>query len=150
MVQLEIVRQKVSRMRDTGLRLKACLPATSDTVANDPDVRDLVSFRVYLLVQDAIDICSHIIADQGWGPVPSLRDHFTFLSGKGVLPSGLAGQLAAAVKVRNLVGHGYAAVDPRKMHEAAIEIGALVDPFCAAVLEFAEGHSGGPCGSHSG
>lgn len=75
----------------------------------------------------------------------SLRDHFTFLSDKGVLPSGLAAQLAAAVKVRNLEGHGYAAVDPQKMHEAAVAIGALVDPFCAAVLAFAEVHAGGPC-----
>lgn len=142
MVQLEVVRHKLARMRDTGQWLKACLPAASATMASDRDVRDLVSFRVYLLVQDAIDICSHIIADQGWGPVPSLRDHFMFLSDKGVLPNDLASQLAAAVKVRNVVGHGYAAVDPRKMHEAAVEIGTLVDPFCAAVLAFAESHAG--------
>jgi len=141
MVQLEIVRQKIARMRDTGQWLKACLPAGSADMVRDRDVRDLVSFRVYLLVQDAIDICSHIIADQGWGPVPSLRDHFTFLADKGILPSGLASQLAAAVKVRNLVGHGYVAVDPQKMHEAAVEIVAMVDPFCASVLSFAEGHA---------
>jgi uncharacterized protein YutE (UPF0331/DUF86 family) len=138
MVQLEVVRQKIARMRDTGQWLKACLPAGSADMVSDRNVRDLVSFRVYLLVQDAIDICSHIIADQGWGPVPSLRDHFTFLADRGVLPSGLAGQLAAAVKVRNLVGHGYVAVDPQKMHEAALEIVALVDPFCASILSFAE------------
>ena len=60
-------------------------------MASDRNVRDLVSFRVYLLAHDAIDSCSHIIADQGWGLVPSLRDHFTFLADKGVLPSGLAG-----------------------------------------------------------
>ena len=132
MVQLEVVRQKVARMRDTGQWLQASLPAAFTDMVSDRNVRDLVSFRVYLLVQDAIDICSHIIADQGWGPVPSLRDHFMFLADRGVLPGGVAGQLAAAVKVRNLVGHGYVAVDPQKMHEAAVEIGALVDPFCAA------------------
>lgn len=142
MVQLEVVRQKIAAMRDTGQWLKACLPATPADMVSDRNVRDLVSFRVYLLVQEAIDICSHLIADQGWGPVPSLRDHFMFLADKGVLPSGLAGQLAAAVKVRNLVGHGYVAVDPRKMHEAAVEIGALVDPFCVAILSFSESHAG--------
>lgn len=147
MVQLEVVRQKLSRMRDTRQWLKKCLPAASATMEADRDVRDLVSFRVYLLVQDAIDVCSHIITDQGWGPVPSLRDHFTFLSDKGVLPAALASQLAAAVKVRNIVGHGYAAVDSGKMHEAAVEIGLLVDPFCAAILAFAESHAGEPCGS---
>jgi uncharacterized protein YutE (UPF0331/DUF86 family) len=141
MVQLEVVRQKLARMRDTGQWLKACLPAGPSDMVSDRNVRDLVSFRVYLLVQDAIDICSHIIADQGWGPVPSLRDHFTFLGDKGVLPSGLAAHLAAAVKVRNLIGHGYVAVDPRKLHEAAVEILALVDPFCGAILSFSETHA---------
>jgi uncharacterized protein YutE (UPF0331/DUF86 family) len=70
-----------------------------------------------------------------------LRDHFTFLADRAVLPSRLAAQLAAAVKVRNLVGHGYVAVDPQKMHEAAVEIIAMVDPFCEAVLSFSESHS---------
>jgi uncharacterized protein YutE (UPF0331/DUF86 family) len=138
MVQIHVVRQKVARMRDTGQWLAACLPSAAADMAGDRDLRDLVSFRVYLLVQDAIDICSHVVADQGWGPVPSLRDHFTFLADQGVLPSALADQLAAAVKVRNLVGHGYAAVDARKMHEAAHQIIALVDPFCEAILSFAE------------
>jgi uncharacterized protein YutE (UPF0331/DUF86 family) len=141
MVQLDIVRQKIARMRDTRQWLEGCLPTGSAEMVADRDVRDLVSFRVYLLVQDAIDICSHIIADQGWGPVPSLRDHFTFPADRGVLPSELAVQLAAAVKVRNLVGHGYVAVDPQRMHEAALEIIALVDPFCAAILSFAESHA---------
>ena len=141
MVQLEVVRQKVARMRDTGQWLKACLPAGAAAMAFDRDVRDLVSFRVYLLVQDAVDICSHIIADQGWGPVPSLRDHFTFLADKGLFSAGLADRLAAAVKVCNLVGHGYAAVDPQKLHEAASQILALVDPFCEAMLSFSESHA---------
>lgn len=142
MVELEVVRQRVARMRDTAQWLEACLPAQAGEMVADRNVRDLVSFRVYLLVQDAIDICSHLISDQGWGPVPSLRDHFTVLADKGVVPSHLAGQLAAAVKVRNLVGHGYIAVDPQKMHEAALQIVALVDPFCQAILAFSEGHAG--------
>lgn len=138
MVQIEVVRQKIARLRDTTAWLKSCLPANVVEMTNNRNARDLVSFRVYLVVQDAVDICSHVIADQGWGPVASLRDHFTFLSEKGVLPAELAGRLAAAVKVRNLVGHGYAAVDPQKMHQAATAIVALVDPFCDAILSFAE------------
>jgi uncharacterized protein YutE (UPF0331/DUF86 family) len=109
-------------------------------MAASRDVRDLVSFRVYLVMQEAIDLCSHVIADQGWGPVPSLRDHFALLAEKGVLSSDLAGRLSAGVKLRNLVGHGYAEVDPTKMQAAARELAGLVDPFCNAMLAFAESH----------
>ena len=58
-----------------------------------------------------------------------------------MLPAELAAHLAAAVKIRNLVGHGYAVIDPQKMHEAALAIIQLVDPFCDAVLSFAEQHA---------
>lgn len=140
MVQLDIVRDKVARMRDTAEWLRSCLPPNAADMTASRNVRDLVSFRVYLVIQEAIDICSHVIADQGWGPVASLRDHFTLLGDKGVLPADLASRLATGVKVRNLVGHGYAAIDPEKMHNAAFTLAALVDPFCQAILSFAENH----------
>jgi uncharacterized protein YutE (UPF0331/DUF86 family) len=96
---------------------------------------------VYLVVQGSIDLCSHLIADQGWGPVPSLRDHFSILAGKGILPASVAQDLAAAIKVRNLIGHAYAEIDPDKLHAAATALLGLVDPFCASVLGFAEANS---------
>jgi uncharacterized protein YutE (UPF0331/DUF86 family) len=141
MVQLDLVRNKIARLRDTASALRACLPGTAVVMRADRDVRDLVSFRVYLSVQQAIDLCAHIIADQGWGPVASLRDHFTVMADRGILPAELAAQLATAVKVRSLVGHGYADVDPEKMREAAVELVSLIDGFCDAVLVFAEAHA---------
>ena len=140
MVRPDLVRDKISRLRDTAAWLCACLPDQAAAMAASRDVRDLVSFRVYLVMQEAIDLCSHIIADQGWGPVPSLRDHFALLAEKGVLSSDLASRLSAGVKLRNLVGHGYAEVDPAKMRAAAGELAALVAPFCSAILAFAENH----------
>ena len=121
-------------------RLRVLLVKPIPVAVSPRDVRDLVSFRVYLVMQDAIDLCSHVIADQGWGPVPSLRDHFAVLADKGVLPSDLADRLSAGVKLRNLVGRGYAEVDPAKMRAAAGELATLVDPFCSAILAFAESH----------
>ena len=140
MVRLDLVRDKIGRLRETAALLRACLPGQAAAMAASRDVRDLVSFRVYLVMQEAIDLCSHVIADQGWGPVPSLRDHFDLLAEKGVLSSDLAGRLSAGVKLRNLVGHGYAEVDPTKMQAAARELAGLVDPFCNAMLAFAESH----------
>jgi uncharacterized protein YutE (UPF0331/DUF86 family) len=140
MVRLDLVRDKIGRLRETAALLRACLPEQAAAMAASRDVRDLVSFRVYLVMQEAIDLCSHVIADQGWGPVPSLRDHFVLLAEKGVLSSDLAGRLSAGVKLRNLVGHGYAEVDPTKMQAAARELAGLVDPFCNAMLAFAESH----------
>jgi uncharacterized protein YutE (UPF0331/DUF86 family) len=137
-VHVDLVRDKIARLRETAAALRSCLPADVAIMTASRDVRDLVSFRVYLAVQEALDLCSHVIADQGWGPVASLREHFSLMASKGVLPQALAAQLATAVKVRNLVGHGYADVDPQKMRDAATVLVTLIDPFCDALLAFAE------------
>ena len=138
MVRLELIREKIRRLRDTGALLAKCLPPDAQRLRAERDARDLLAFRVYLVVQEAIDLCSHVIADQGWGPAPSLRDHFSILADKGILPASLALNLAAAIKVRNLIGHAYVEIDPDKLHAAATALLTLVDPFCAGVLEFAE------------
>jgi uncharacterized protein YutE (UPF0331/DUF86 family) len=138
MVRTDLVRDKIRRLRDTLVALRECLPADAAALGASRDTRDLVSFRVYLAMQEAIDICSHLIADEGWGPAPSLRDHFTILAGKGVLDAHVAGQLAAGVKIRNLIGHAYAEIDPVRLHAAATEIQLLLDEFSAQVLTFAD------------
>ena len=46
-------------------------------------------------------------------------------------------QAPVGLKVRNLIGHAYAEIDPAKLIEAAGEVARLIDPFCAAVLAFA-------------
>jgi uncharacterized protein YutE (UPF0331/DUF86 family) len=141
MVRVELIREKIRRLRDTADALRKSLPSDAQPLRSERDARDLVAFRVYLVVQEAIDLCSHVIADQGWGPVPSLRDHFLVLASKGILPSTLAQELAASIKVRNLIGHAYTEIDPDKLHAAATTLLALVDPFCAAVLVFAEANA---------
>ena len=143
MVRIEVVREKIRRLRATLEALNARLPSDADSMTSDRDVLDLVSFRVYLIVQDAVDIASHIIADEGWGPAPSLRDHFTILEEKKVVGTALAASLSSAVKVRNIIAHGYAVVDPVKLHAAAVELGPLAETYCATVLRWAEKKAGG-------
>ena len=138
MVRVDLVREKVRRLRRTSESLASCLPRDATQLGGDRDSLDLVSFRVYLAMQEAIDLAAHIIADQGWGPAPSLRDHFVILADKGVVDGALAASLADGIKVRNLIGHAYAEVDPAKLHAAATALQPLVDRYCAAVLTFAE------------
>ncbi|MBI5477941.1 MAG: DUF86 domain-containing protein [Deltaproteobacteria bacterium] len=139
MTQVEIVRAKIKRLRHVTGLLHGCLPARPDALAADEDVLHLVAFRVYLGLQEALDVASHVIADEGWGPAASLREHFELLARHGVLQPALAQSLADGVKVRNLIGHAYGDVDPAKLHAAATILPALLGDFCAQVLGFAEG-----------
>ena len=65
MVRLDLVRDKISRLRDTAAWLRACLPDQAAAMAASRDVRDLVSFRVYLVMQEAIDLVISKQDEQG-------------------------------------------------------------------------------------
>jgi hypothetical protein len=64
MVRIELVRDKIRRLRATVAALRDALPANHAGLYRD--ALDLVSFRVYLGLQEAIDLASHLIADEGW------------------------------------------------------------------------------------
>jgi uncharacterized protein YutE (UPF0331/DUF86 family) len=141
-VRLDLIREKVRRLREDADLLRRRLPADAAALAADRDALDLVSFRVYLALQEAVDISSHLIADEGWGPAPSLRDHFEILAAHAVLDASLASSLADGVRIRNLIGHAYARVDPVRLLEAARALLPLVEAFSKAVLTYAEGRGG--------
>ena len=137
MVRIDLVREKIRRLRGTLAMLARIVPADASQL-DDRDKIDLVAFRVYLVVQESVDVASHIIADEGWGPAPSLRDHFAILEQRGVLDAALAKELSSSVKVRNVIAHGYTDVDVTKLHEAARELATIAERFCASILRWAE------------
>lgn len=138
MTRIEVVRDKIRRLRHVVALLVRSTPDDPTVLARDEDRLHLVAFRVYLGMQEAIDLASHIIADEGWGPVASLRDHFEILAREGVLASQTATLLADGVKIRNLIGHAYGDVDPVKLHSGARALPRLLEGFCSDVLAFAE------------
>ena len=143
MIHVEVVREKVRRLLDTADALRRVLPESADALAVDRDRRDLVAFRVYLVMQEAVDLAAHLIAEEGFGPAPSLREHFTIVAERGVVDVALAQQLAAGVKVRNVIAHGYVKVDPVKLLAAAALLPEFVRAFCGAILAYAESRAGG-------
>jgi uncharacterized protein YutE (UPF0331/DUF86 family) len=137
MVRVDLVREKIRRLRGTLAMLARILPPEASSLL-ERDAIDLVAFRVYLVVQESVDIAAHLIADEGWGPAPSLRDHFAVLQQRGVIDAALAGELSSSVKVRNVIAHGYAEVDVAKLHAAGVELGPIAERYCARVLTWAE------------
>jgi uncharacterized protein YutE (UPF0331/DUF86 family) len=76
-----------------------------------PDARDLATFRLFLAIQECIDISAHWLADQGWGTADDAGGAFDVLAERGVISAELAGGIRATVGLRNRIAHGYATVD---------------------------------------
>lgn len=63
----ELLLRKALACRDRVARLRAALPANPDEMLRDERLEAFVSFHLFLLVQDCIDLAAHLIAARGLG-----------------------------------------------------------------------------------
>lgn len=77
------------------------------------DVREerFIEHTLQLAIQAAIDAASHIVSDERLGEPATNQELFLLLAKHGWIEPPLARQLAAATGFRNILVHGYAAVD---------------------------------------
>ena len=79
------------------------------------DLREerFAAYTLQIAIQAALDVASHIVSDDRLGEPSSNRALFELLVKWGWLPGDLAAPLSDMVGFRNILVHGYQAVDPR-------------------------------------
>jgi uncharacterized protein YutE (UPF0331/DUF86 family) len=87
--------------------------ARPERIADDVREERFVEHTLQLAVQAAIDVASHIVADERLGEPASNQALFTLLAKNHWLSLPLGERLAQAAGFRNVLVHGYASVDLR-------------------------------------
>jgi uncharacterized protein YutE (UPF0331/DUF86 family) len=82
----------------------------------DPKVYKLAERCFQVAIECMIDIADHLIAEHGWPRPESGRDALLTLGAQGVLPPSFAERIAPMAGLRNLLVHGYLALDRRQLH----------------------------------
>ncbi|HZL17247.1 MAG TPA: DUF86 domain-containing protein [Polyangia bacterium] len=79
--------------------------------------RRFVEHTLQIAIQAAIDVASHIVSDEKLGEPTTNSQLFDALAQAGWLRSTQSDQLRKMAGFRNLLVHGYAAVDPEIVRE---------------------------------
>jgi uncharacterized protein YutE (UPF0331/DUF86 family) len=83
----------------------------------DPDLVAAVKYRFLVAIEAAIDCCHHVISSEGLRAPSDFADAFGVLAETGLLPTDLVPRLQDMARFRNLLVHGYARVDDRRVVE---------------------------------
>jgi uncharacterized protein YutE (UPF0331/DUF86 family) len=105
----ELVAKKLAEIESRIQELRA--QADLDRLRSDLKEERFVTHTLQLAVQAALDVASHIVADERLGEPRTNQDLFTLLERHGWLDPGLAERLRDMARFRNLLVHGYAGVD---------------------------------------
>lgn len=112
-----------------------------DAFVADEDTRLIAERLLQLACEACIDIANHTISDRGGEQPETYRQAFAELARLGLVPAELAAALQRMTAMRNILVHGYLAVDPAKVHAAVTQrLGDLEDfAACMAKLVGPEG-----------
>jgi uncharacterized protein YutE (UPF0331/DUF86 family) len=135
MVKVDVVRRKVTAALTRISRAESALALPAEVFLTDETSKDLASFNLFLAIQECIDLASHFVADEDWGPVDDAASAFDLLADHRVIDRGLAEKMRSAVGLRNLIAHGYSLVDHQRIQDGYHEGVAELRCFLAAVAE---------------
>jgi len=83
----------------------------------DVDLLAATKYRFIVAIEAAIDSCRHIVASEGLRVPVDFADAFAVVGNAGFLPADLVPALQDMARFRNLLVHGYANVDDRRVVE---------------------------------
>ncbi len=119
MVDADVVAVKLAEIADRLERARLRCPADAEALATDRDALELVSFNLILAIQAALDVASHVIADEGWPAAATLAESFVRLHEHQVISAKTLAGVRPAARLRNILTHMYSGVDPARVHLAA-------------------------------
>lgn len=114
-----VVLLKMAAMRHRLERIRAGMSVGAAAFPGDEGAVERVAFNVLLAVQEAVDLGAHLIAREGWDPPDGLGATFTVLQERGVLEHATAEAMRRGTRLRNLIAHGYAKLDPARLFASA-------------------------------
>jgi uncharacterized protein YutE (UPF0331/DUF86 family) len=111
----ELLLRKVLLCRDRIQKIRGALPATPTDILKDERTEAFLAFNLLLLIQDAIDLSAHLIAERGLGIPTSQRDTFQILCKAGLITIESADAMSLLASLRNRIAHTYGDLDPVRM-----------------------------------
>jgi uncharacterized protein YutE (UPF0331/DUF86 family) len=110
MTDLELIAKKLAFIETCVRELETL--ARPELVERDIRERRFVEHTLQIAIQAAQDVASHVVSDERLGEPRTNRELFDLLATAGWLTAELAETMRRMVGFRNIVVHGYTAVDP--------------------------------------
>lgn len=106
-----LVEEKLESLRRCVRRVETKRPDTAETLADDPDLQDIITLNLIRAVQLSVDLAAHLIATGDVPPPDTMAETFDRLHRQGIIERPLAEQMQRAVGFRNVAVHNYRAID---------------------------------------
>jgi len=109
MTDFDLVSKKLALIETSVQELKTL--ARPEQIRHDVREERFVEHTLQIAIQAALDVASHVVADDRLGEPRTNRELFDLLERYGWIPADLAASLRQMAGFRNILVHGYEIVD---------------------------------------
>lgn len=128
MVDKALLAKAIADIRDAVKRIREVLPEDAGDFATDRTIREVVVLNLFVALQQCLSLATHWLADAGRQVPSGYREVFMALADQKVLTADVAGRLATAAGLRNLIAHRYGVLDWGRIHAiASSDLGDLLE-----------------------
>lgn len=136
-IDKELIKKKLSFL-DKHLSAIEDMDFSEDEFMSDPDIHDLIVFRLQQSVETCIDIAAHIVTQIGSARKETAKDTLLALGNEGVIDKNLSEKMGVSADFRNRVVHGYNDFDYEKMYDDYEDNVGDLREFGRQILKFIE------------
>ena len=102
-----VIEQKLESLRRCLARIRSKQPFTSEQLASDFDLQDIIALNLTRAVQLSVDMAVHMVAGLDMPAPSTMGESFDRLVQANVIDATLAQKLKSAVGSRNVAVHNY-------------------------------------------
>ena len=113
---IDKINSLISELRRVQKRLEFISSNGKEAFINDPDKIDSAKYNFIVGIESAIDICNHIISQNGYRAPKDYGDSFQVLFEQGAFNKDFIENLKAMAKFRNRLVHIYWDIDDEQIY----------------------------------
>ncbi|HXJ21301.1 MAG TPA: DUF86 domain-containing protein [Polyangia bacterium] len=115
----DLLIKKALGCRDRIVKIRGALPARPEEILADERTEAFISFQMFLLIQDLVDLGAHLVSARSLGLPTSQRETFDLLARAGIVSPETSRGMGAMSSLRNRIAQSYGELDPVRLAREA-------------------------------
>ena len=117
MVNKNVLRPRIEKIHQYLSRIKPTRKIVYKAFAGNQDLQDIVEYNLFQIINHLIDMCHHVVVDEGYGFPESAHEAADLLVQRKVLAPKYGDKLKKMIGFRNVIGHDYLDIDKKIVYE---------------------------------
>jgi len=130
----ELISRKTIQLERALSRIAGHLSRNAALFSSDYDAQDIVYRNFQIVVQNCVDIASHIIAEENFEIPRTMGESFDILNHHGIVPAAMAKELRNLTVLRNIIVHDYTRIKIEKAYPLLKNSLKTLPRFCRAIV----------------